>query len=48
MDSYKQERQAEDSAHRKQIEELRRQIDGEREAKEQALEDIRRKHNAEV
>ncbi|KND04993.1 uncharacterized protein SPPG_00676, partial [Spizellomyces punctatus DAOM BR117] len=48
MESHKMDRQAEESSHRKQIEELRRQVDVERDAKEQALEDARRKQATEL
>ncbi|KAI8826717.1 uncharacterized protein EV422DRAFT_7602 [Fimicolochytrium jonesii] len=46
-ESAKQERQNEELVHRKQLEEIRRQLDAEREAKAHALEDLRRRQNAE-
>ncbi|TPX58588.1 hypothetical protein PhCBS80983_g03012 [Powellomyces hirtus] len=48
LESHKQERQSDDFAHRKQLDEMRRQMDAEREAKEHVVEELRRKHNAEV
>ncbi|KAJ3132574.1 Centrosomal protein of 131 kDa [Geranomyces variabilis] len=48
LESHKQERQADDFAHRKQLDSLHRQMDAERANKDAALDEARRKHSAEV
>ncbi|KAL2916768.1 hypothetical protein HK105_203547 [Polyrhizophydium stewartii] len=48
VESIKEERKLDEQAHRKAVDELRRQVDAERAAKEQALEELRKKHLTEV
>ncbi|KAJ3178994.1 Centrosomal protein of 131 kDa [Geranomyces variabilis] len=48
LESHKQERQADDFAHRKQLDSLHRQMDAERANKDAALDEARRKHGAEI
>ncbi|KAJ3041961.1 Centrosomal protein of 131 kDa [Rhizophlyctis rosea] len=48
METMKEEKKFGETSHRKALEELRRQVEAERGAKDDALEELRRRHNTEI
>ncbi|KAJ3299847.1 Centrosomal protein of 131 kDa [Borealophlyctis nickersoniae] len=48
IESMKQEKKADEMSHRKAVDDLKRQIEAEKDAKETALEEVRRKHLTEL